>query len=65
MNWKKLLLTTLALGLLGATTVYGEQVKMDLFYNGKHHDYAAKEVKIEIDGKTMVPKEMTAVIIAG
>lgn len=63
MNWKKLLFTTLALGLLGATTVYGEQVKMDLFYNGKHHAYAAKEVKIEIDGKEMVPKDMPAVII--
>lgn len=65
MNWKKLLLTTLALGLLGATTVYGEQVKMDLFYNGKHHAYAAKEVKIEIEGKAMVPKDMPAVIIDG
>lgn len=65
MNWKKLLLTTLALGLLGATTVYGEQVQMDLFYNGKHHAYAAKEVKIEIDGKEMVPKDMPAVIIDG
>lgn len=65
MNWKKLLLTTLALGLLGATTVYGEQVKMDLFYNGKHHAYAAKEVKIEIDGKAMGPKDMPAVIIDG
>lgn len=65
MNWKKLLLTTLALGLLGATTVYGEQVNMDLFYNGKHHAYAAKEVKIEIDGKAMVPKDMPAVIIDG
>lgn len=65
MNWKKLLLTPLALGLLGATTVYGEQVKMDLFYNGKHHAYAAKEVKIEIDGKAMVPKDMPAVIIDG
>lgn len=65
MNWKKLLLTTLALGVLGATTVYGEQVKMDLFYNGKHHAYAAKEVKIEIDGKAMVPKDMPAVIIDG
>lgn len=65
MNWKKLLLTTLALGLLGETTVYGEQVKMDLFYNGKHHAYAAKEVKIEIDGKAMVPKDMPAVIIDG
>lgn len=65
MNWKKLLLTTLTLGLLGATTVYGEQVKMDLFYNGKHHAYAAKEVKIEIDGKAMVPKDMPAVIIDG
>lgn len=65
MNWKKLLFTTLALGVLGATTVYGEQVKMDLFYNGKHHAYAAKEVKIEIDGKEMVPKDMPAVIIDG
>ena len=65
MNWRKLLFTTLALGLLGATTVYGEQVKMDLFYNGKHHAYAAKEVKIEIDGKAMVPKDMPAVIIDG
>nr|WP_294584259.1 N-acetylmuramoyl-L-alanine amidase family protein [uncultured Anaerotignum sp.] len=65
MNWKKLLLTTLALGLLGTTMVYGEQVKMDLFYNGKHHAYAAKEVKIEIDGKEMVPKDMPAVIIDG
>lgn len=65
MNWRKLLLTTLALGLLGATTVYGEQVNMDLFYNGKHHAYAAKEVKIEIDGKAMVPKDMPAVIIDG
>lgn len=65
MNWKKLLLTTLTLGLLGATTVYGEQVKMDLFYNGKHHAYAAKEVKIEFDGKAMVPKDMPAVIIDG
>lgn len=65
MNWRKLLLTTLALGLLGATTVYGEQVKMDLFYNGKHHAYAAKEVKIEIDRKAMVPKDMPAVIIDG
>lgn len=65
MNWRKLLLTTLALGLLGATTVYGKQVKMDLFYNGKHHAYATKEVKIEIDGKAMVPKDMPAVIIDG
>ncbi|WP_394265946.1 N-acetylmuramoyl-L-alanine amidase [Anaerotignum sp.] len=65
MNWKKLLFTTLALGLLSATTVYGEQVKMDLFYNGKHHAYAAKEVKISIGGKEMVPKDMPAVIIDG
>lgn len=65
MNWKKLLFTTLALGLFSATTVYGEQVKMDLFYNGKHHAYAAKEVKISIDGKAMVPKDMPAVIIDG
>lgn len=65
MNWKKLVFTTLALGLFGATTVYGEQVQMDLFYNGKHHAYAAKEVKIEIDGKEMVPKDMPAVIIDG
>lgn len=65
MNWKKLLFTTLALGLFSATTVYGEQVKMDLFYNGKHHAYAAKEVKISIDGKAMAPKDMPAVIIDG
>lgn len=65
MNWKKLLLTTLALGLMGATTVYGETVKMDLFYHGKHHAYEAKEVKIQIDGKEMVPKDMPAVIIDG
>ncbi len=65
MNCKKLLFTTLALGLLSATTVYGEQVKMDLFYNGKHHAYTAKEVKIRVDGKEMVPKDMPAVIIDG
>ena len=53
MNWKKLLFTTLALGLFSATTVYGEQVKMDLFYNGKHHAYAANENKSKKKKKTI------------
>ena len=65
MNWKKLLFTTLALGLFSATTVYGEQVKMDLFYNGAHHAYNAKEIAIVIDGEKYTDPNMSAVSIDG
>lgn len=65
MNWKKLLLTTMALGLFSAITVYGKSVNMNLFYHGKNHTYQAQEVKINIDGKEMIPKDMPAVVIEG
>lgn len=64
-NWKRLLLTSLVLGLLGSATAYAQTVSMNLYYNGKNHAYAAEEVKIEIDGKALVPKDMPAVIIEG
>lgn len=62
-RWKRLLLTSLTLGLLGSATAYAQTVSMNLFYNGKNHAYKAEEVRIEIDGKELVPKDMPAVII--
>ena len=64
-KWKRLLLTSLALGILGSATAYAQTVSMNLFYNGKNHAYHAEEVKIEIDGQALVPKDMPAVIIDG
>ncbi len=65
LKWKRLLLTTLVLGMLTSATAYAKNVSMNLFYNGQNHAYDAKEVKIEIDGKELVPQDMPAVIIDG
>ena len=42
---------------------YAKDVVMNLHYYGKDHAYKAKEVKIEIDGKELVPQDIPAVII--
>ncbi len=63
MRKKALFPTALVIGLLSSVTVYGKTVDMNLFYNGKNHDYHAKEVNITIDGKQLVPTDMPAVIV--
>ncbi len=65
MKWKRLLLTTLAVGILSSATAYAKTVSMNLFYQGKNHAYRAEEVKIEIDGEELIPADMPAVIIDG
>lgn len=62
---KRLLLTTLAAGLLYTTTAFAANVQMDLFYNGKHHAYNAKEIAIVIDGEKYTDPNMPAVSIDG
>lgn len=64
-RWKRFLLASFTLGLLGSVSAYAQTVSMNLFYNGKNHAYNAEEVKIEIDGTELVPKDMPAVIIDG
>lgn len=62
-KWKRLLLTTMAVGMLSSATAYAANVSMNLFYNGKNHTYNAKEIVVQIDGKKMTPKDMPAVAI--
>lgn len=64
-KWRRLLLTTMAVGMVSSVTAYAANVSMNLFYNGKNHAYSAKEITIEIDGKEMTPKDMPAVAIDG
>ena len=64
-KWKRLLLTTMAVGMLSSATAYAANVSMNLFYNGKNHTYNAKEIVVQIDGKKMTPKDMPAVAIDG
>ncbi|MBQ3568819.1 MAG: hypothetical protein IJA25_07800, partial [Anaerotignum sp.] len=64
-KWKRLLLTTMAVGMLSSVTVLAANVSMNLHYNGKNHAYNAPEIKVTIDGKTMQPKDMPAVSIDG
>lgn len=62
---KRLLLTTLAVGMLMSSVAYAKTISMNLFYNGKNHAYNAKEVKIKVDGKELEPEDMPPVIIDG
>jgi len=64
-KWKRLLLTTMAVGMLSSVTALAANVSMNLHYNGKNHAYNAPEIKVTIDGKTMQPKDMPAVSIDG
>lgn len=64
-GWKRLLLMTMAAGMLSAVPVFAANVSMSLFYNGKSHAYSAKEIIIKIDGTTVTPKDMPAVAIDG
>lgn len=64
-KWKRLLLTTMAVGVLSSVTAYAANVSMNLFYHGKNHAYRAKEITVKIDGEKMVPKDMPAVAIDG
>ncbi len=64
-GWKRLLLMTMAAGMLSAVPVFAANVSMSLFYNGKSHAYSAKEIIIKIDGETVTPKDMPAVAIDG
>ena len=64
-KWKRLLLTTMAVGMLSSVTAFAANVSMNLNYNGKNHAYNAPEIKVTIDGKTMTPKDMPAVSIDG
>ena len=65
-HWtKRLLLTTFAVGLLQTATAFAANINMDLFYNGKHHAYNAKEISIMIDGQKFVDPNLPAVSIDG
>lgn len=64
-KWKRLLLTTMAVGMLSSVTAFAANVSMNLKYNGKNHAYNAPEITVKIDGKTMTPKDMPAVSIDG
>lgn len=64
-KWKRLLLTTMAVGMLSSVNAFAANVSMNLKYNGKNHAYNAPEIKVKIDGKTMTPKDMPAVSIDG
>lgn len=64
-KWKRLLLATVAVGMLSTGTAYAANVSMNLFYHGKNHTYNAKEITIKIDGTKMTPKDMPAVAIDG
>ena len=37
-KWKRLLLTTMAVGMLSSVTAFAANVSMNLFYNGKNQD---------------------------
>ena len=63
LNWKRTLLTAVACGLFSTSTAFAKTVSMNLFYDGKNHAYQAQEVKINIDGKELVPTDVPAVII--
>ncbi len=65
MKWKRLVLATLALGVLTSEAAYAKTVSMNLFYNGKNHAYSAEEVTIKVDGEVLQPGDMPAVIIEG
>lgn len=64
-QWKRLLLATLATGLIASSTALAATVKMNLHYNGQNHAYEAAEVKIKIDGADLAPADMPPVIIDG
>lgn len=64
-KWKRLLLTTMAVGMVSSVTAFAANVSMNLQYNGRNHTYNAPEIKVKIDGKTMTPKDMPAVSIDG
>lgn len=64
-KWKRLLLTTMAVGMVSSVTAFAANVSMNLKYNGKNHTYNAPEINVKIDGKTMTPKDMPAVSIDG
>ena len=64
-KWKRLLLTTMAVGMLSSVTAFAANVSMNLHYNGKNHTYNAPEIVVKIDGKKMTPKDMPAVSIDG
>ena len=64
-KWKRLLLTTVAVGMLSSVTAFAANVSMNLKYNGKNHTYNAPEIVVKIDGKKMTPKDMPAVSIDG
>ena len=64
-KWKRLLLTTVAVGMLSSVTAFAANVSMNLRYNGKDHAYNAPEITVKIDGKKMTPKDMPAVSIEG
>lgn len=65
-HWtKRLWVTTFAIGLLQTATAFAANVNMDLFYNGKHHAYNAKEISIMIDGEKFVDPNLPAVSIDG
>lgn len=64
-KWKRLLLTTMAMGMVSSVTAFAANVSMNLQYNGRNHTYNAPEIKVKIDGKTMTPKDMPAVSIDG
>lgn len=64
-KWKRLLLTTMAVGMVSSVTAFAANVSMNLQYNGKNHTYNAPEINVKIDGKTMTPKDMPAVSIDG
>ena len=46
-------------------TTFAANVQMDLFYNGAHHAYNAKEIAIVIDGEKYTDPNMPAVSIDG
>ena len=45
-KWKRLLLTTMAVGMLSSVTAFAANVSMNLRYNGKNHAYNAPEIKV-------------------
>lgn len=62
---KRLLLTTLAVGMVMTSVAYAKTISMNLFYDGQNHAYQAEEVKIKIDGEELAPEDMPPVIIEG
>ncbi len=65
-HWtKRLIVTTVAVGLLQTATAFAANVNMDLFYGGKHHAYNAKEISIMIDGQKFVDPNLPVVSIDG